>query len=173
MPTAIVLDCEGLSQLVRRTPGLAGWLAAAGARPRTGQARFDVAVSRVNVVPPAEAIARHASRLLATAGLHGHEHALDALAAATALSSPSPSPVTVLTSDSEDGPLDAVRPRRKGHAGGGVFCSPGSGYWLHVPARAGSVASSVSEERTAEGRGPWTAAGWTEAPGRRCGWPVW
>jgi predicted nucleic acid-binding protein len=112
----LVLDCEGLSQLVRSTPGLTDWLAAAEAEdirvvtssvtlveardPRTAQARFDFAVSRVNVVPPTEAIARHASRLLAAAGLHGHKYALDALVAATALSSASP--VTVLTSDPDD-----------------------------------------------------------------------
>jgi predicted nucleic acid-binding protein len=112
----LVLDCEGLSALVRRTPEVTEWLAAAEAEdirvvvssvtlveardPRTDQARFDYAVSRVNVVPPAEAVARHASRLLATAGLHGHKDALDAIVAATALVSPAP--VTVLTSDPED-----------------------------------------------------------------------
>ncbi|MCZ2524594.1 type II toxin-antitoxin system VapC family toxin [Streptomyces sp. HB2AG] len=101
---------------VIRTPELTEWLAAAEAEdvrvitssvtlveardPRTDQARFDYAVSRVNIVPPTEAIARHASKLLAAAGLHGHKYALDALVAATALASPSP--VTVLTSDPED-----------------------------------------------------------------------
>lgn len=54
----------------------------------------------MNVVPPSETIARHASRLLAAAGLHGHKYALDALVAATALASPAPA--TVLTSDPED-----------------------------------------------------------------------
>lgn len=54
----------------------------------------------MNVVPPSESIARHASRLLAAAGLHGHKYALDALVAATALASPAPA--TVLTSDPED-----------------------------------------------------------------------
>ncbi|MFI0937528.1 type II toxin-antitoxin system VapC family toxin [Streptomyces sp. NPDC021020] len=116
MSGTLVLDCEALSRLVRRTPDLTEWLAAAEAEdvrvvtssvtlveardPRTHQARFDYAVSRVNVVPPTEAVARHASKLLAAAGLHGHKYALDALVAATALSSPSP--VTVLTSDPED-----------------------------------------------------------------------
>jgi predicted nucleic acid-binding protein len=111
----LVLDCEGLSELVRRAPELTEWLAAAEAEdirvvtssvtlveardPRADQARFDHAVSRVNVVPPTESIARHASRLLAGAGLHGHKYALDAIVAATALASPSP--VTVLTSDPE------------------------------------------------------------------------
>jgi hypothetical protein len=54
----------------------------------------------VNIVPPSEPIARHASKLLARAGLHGHKYALDAIVAATALAVP-PS-VTVLTSDPDD-----------------------------------------------------------------------
>ncbi|WP_030799640.1 type II toxin-antitoxin system VapC family toxin [Streptomyces sp. NRRL S-337] len=112
----LVLDCEGLSKLVRRSAELTEWLAAAEAEdihvvtssvtlveardPKANQTRFDYAVSRVNVVPPTEAIARHASKLLAAAGLHGHKYALDAIVAATALASPAP--VTVLTSDPED-----------------------------------------------------------------------
>lgn len=116
MSGTLVLDCEGLSALVRRTPELTEWLAAAEAEdirviatsvtlveardPNTGQARFDHAVSRVNIVPPSEAIARHASKLLASAGLHGHKYALDAIVSATALASPAP--VTVLTSDPQD-----------------------------------------------------------------------
>ncbi|MFD7136725.1 type II toxin-antitoxin system VapC family toxin [Streptomyces sp. NPDC059894] len=106
MSGTLVLDCEGLSKLVRRTPGLTEWLAAAEAEdirvitssvtlaeargPKTDQARFDYAISRVNIIPPTEAIARHASKLLAAAGLHGHTYALVALVAATALASPSP-----------------------------------------------------------------------------------
>lgn len=114
MSGTLVLDCEGLSKLVRHTPELTEWLAAAEdirvvtssvtlveARDlKTNQARFDYAVSRVNIIPPTEAIARHASKLLATASLHGHTYALDAIVAATALASPSP--VTVLTSAPED-----------------------------------------------------------------------
>ena len=116
MSGTLVLDCEGLTKLVRRTPELTEWLAAAEAEdvrvvtssvtlveardPKTDQARFDYAVSRVNIVPPTEAIARHASKLLAAAGLHGHKYALDAFVAATAMASPSPA--TVLTSDPED-----------------------------------------------------------------------
>jgi predicted nucleic acid-binding protein len=112
----LVLDCEGLSKLVRRDLALTEWLVAAEADdlrvvtssvtlveardPKVSQARFDFAVSRVNVVPPTEAIARRASKLLAAADLHGHKYALDAIVAATALASPSP--VTVLTSDPED-----------------------------------------------------------------------
>lgn len=116
MSGTLVLDCEGLSKLVVRDVDLTEWLAATEAEdlrvvissvtlvearnPKTRQARFDHAVSRVNVVPPSEAIARRASRLLAESGLHGHKYALDAIVAATALASPRP--VTVLTSDPED-----------------------------------------------------------------------
>lgn len=116
MSGTLVLDCEGLSKLVHRTPELTEWLAAAEAEdirvvtssvtlveardPKTNQARFDYAVSRVNIIPPTEATARHASKLIAASGLHGHKYALDAIVAATAMMSPSP--VTVLTSDPED-----------------------------------------------------------------------
>jgi predicted nucleic acid-binding protein len=112
----LVLDCEGLSKLVQRTPDLTEWLAAAEAEdvrvvtssvtlveardPKMQQAPFDYALSRVNIVAPSEAVARHASKLLSRAGLHGHRHALDAIVAATALASPLP--VTVLTSDPDD-----------------------------------------------------------------------
>ncbi|MFI2669937.1 type II toxin-antitoxin system VapC family toxin [Streptomyces albidoflavus] len=116
MSGTLVLDCEGLSGLVRRTPEITKWLTAAEAEdirvvasavtlveardPRVSQARFDYAVSRVNIVPPTEAIARRASKLLAAAGLHGHKYVLDAIVAATALTSPAPA--TVLTSGPED-----------------------------------------------------------------------
>ncbi|WP_037570988.1 type II toxin-antitoxin system VapC family toxin [Phaeacidiphilus oryzae] len=116
MSGTLVLDCEGLSKLVRRSPELIEWLVAAEAEdirvvissvtlveardPRVNQARFDYAVSRVNIVPPTEAIARQASKLLVAAGLHGHKYALDALVAATALAAPAPT--TILTSDPED-----------------------------------------------------------------------
>ncbi|MEU3046639.1 MULTISPECIES: DNA-binding protein [unclassified Streptomyces] len=116
MSGTLLLDCEGLSRVVVRDRGLTEWLAAAEAEdlrvvvsavtlveardPKVPQARFDFAVSRVNVVPASEVIAREASRLLAAAGLHGHRYALDAVVAATALASPRP--VTVLTSDPDD-----------------------------------------------------------------------
>jgi predicted nucleic acid-binding protein len=112
----LVLDCEGLSKLIRRTPDVTEWLAAAEAEnvrvvtssvtlveardPKVNQARFDYAVSRVNVIPPTEVIPRHAGKLLAAAGLHGHKYALDAIVAATALHSHVPT--TILTSDPDD-----------------------------------------------------------------------
>lgn len=42
---------------------------------RSNQARFVYAVSRVNIILPTEAIARYTSKLLAAAGLHGHQYA--------------------------------------------------------------------------------------------------
>ncbi|GHE54533.1 DNA-binding protein [Streptomyces vinaceus] len=116
MSGTLILDCEGLSRLVRQDQGLLEWLTACECEdirvsissvtlveardPRVKQSRFDYAVSRVNMIPPSEAIARHASKLLAAAGLHGHKYALDAIVAATALEQPGP--VTLLTSDPED-----------------------------------------------------------------------
>lgn len=101
---------------MRRNLRLTEWLVAADAEdirvitssvtlveardPEIHQAQFDHAISRVNIIPPTEPIARRASRLLASGGLHGHKYALDAIVAATALASPGP--VTVLTSDPED-----------------------------------------------------------------------
>ncbi|MGW7452170.1 type II toxin-antitoxin system VapC family toxin [Streptomyces sp. NPDC054787] len=116
MSGALVLDCEGLSRLVRQDRGLLEWLTAAEAEdvrvlvssvtlveardPRVNQARYDYAVSRVNIIAPSEAVARHASKLLAAAGLDGHKYALDAIVAATALDQPGP--VTLFTSDPEE-----------------------------------------------------------------------
>lgn len=57
-------------------------------------------LSRIVVEPVTEAIARHAAALLAAAGLHGHEYAVDAMLSATALAAHAP--VSVLTSDPED-----------------------------------------------------------------------
>lgn len=68
--------------------------------PRMKQARFDWAVSRLVIEPVTENIARAASRLLAAHRLHGHQHALDAMVAATALTAPAPG--ILLTSDPED-----------------------------------------------------------------------
>ncbi len=64
------------------------------------QPRFDWAVSRLVIEPVTEELARAASRLLAAHHLHGHQHAIDAMVAATALASPAP--VIVLTSATRD-----------------------------------------------------------------------
>ena len=68
--------------------------------PRMDQPRFDWAVSRLVIEPVSEDIARAASKLLAAHRLHGHEHAIDAMVAATALAAPAPR--LLLTSDPQD-----------------------------------------------------------------------
>ncbi|GGK53590.1 hypothetical protein Ppa06_14160 [Planomonospora parontospora subsp. parontospora] len=116
MPGSLVLDCEGLSKAIIQDVEMTEWLAAAKTKdvrvivsaaslvevshPRLNRARYEWTVSRLIVEPVTGEIAREASRLLASAGLHGHKHAIDAMVCATALRSPGP--VTVLTSDVED-----------------------------------------------------------------------
>lgn len=68
--------------------------------PRTHQARFDWAVSRIDIIPVSEEIARLASKLLAQTGNRGHSHAIDAIVAATALSATGLT--AILTSDPDD-----------------------------------------------------------------------
>ncbi|WP_267245717.1 PIN domain-containing protein [Streptomyces sp. PR69] len=112
----LVLDSEGLSKAVARDPALTAWLVAAheedtrvitsaatlveARNPRTPQARFDWTVSRIHIEPVSEEIAREASKLLASAKLHGHKYAIDAMVSATALRFPGP--IIVLTSDPDD-----------------------------------------------------------------------
>ncbi|GAT66232.1 DNA-binding protein [Planomonospora sphaerica] len=116
MPGSLVLDCEGLSKVIIQDVEMTEWLAAAKTKdvrvivsaaslvevshPRLNRARYEWTVSRLIVEPVTREIAREASRLLASAGLHGHKYAIDAMVCATALRSPGP--VTVLTSDVED-----------------------------------------------------------------------
>ena len=68
--------------------------------PKVPQAAFDHAVSLAKVRPVTEEVARAASKLLATEGLHGHEYAIDAMLAATAHLERGD--VTVVTSDTDD-----------------------------------------------------------------------
>ena len=68
-----------------------------GAHP----ARLDWALSRLVAVPLTQDLARAASNLLKSAGLHGHKYAIDAMVVATALAAVD-KPVTVLTSDVDD-----------------------------------------------------------------------
>jgi len=112
----LVLDCDGLSKIVvkdrmamarlaqARLDGLRVVASAAtlveARDPGMNQARFDWAVSRLVIEPVTEALARAASRLLAQHRWHGHQHAMDAMAAATALAAP-PRRI-LLTSDPQD-----------------------------------------------------------------------
>ena len=68
--------------------------------PRMNQACFDWAASRLVVEPVTEDLARAASKLLAAHRLHGHQHAMDAIVAATALAAPPPR--ILLTSGPQD-----------------------------------------------------------------------
>jgi hypothetical protein len=111
----LVLDSEGLAKAVLRDRTVTGWLALARAddlrviasaatlvevvHPRINRPALEWTLSRLVVEPVSEPIARHASALLADAGLHGHKYAIDAMVSATALASPGP--VTILTSDPE------------------------------------------------------------------------
>lgn len=112
----LVLDSEGLAKAVLRDREVTGWLALARAddmrvitsaatlvevvHPRINRPALEWTLSRLVIEPVTEHLARHASELLADAGLHGHKHAIDAILTATALAAPGP--VTVLTSDPED-----------------------------------------------------------------------
>lgn len=111
----LVLDSEGLAKAVLRDRTVTAWLALARAddlrvitsaatlvevvHPRINRPALEWTLSRLVVEPVTEPIARHAGALLSDAGLHGHEYAIDAILAATALAAPGP--VTILTSDPE------------------------------------------------------------------------
>lgn len=112
----VLLDSEGLSLLVRKDRRVTAMVEQArrddavvaisaltlveARDPRIHQARFDWVVSRLQVFAATEDIARQASKLLATTGVYGHSHAIDAVVAATALSATGPT--VVLTSDPDD-----------------------------------------------------------------------
>jgi hypothetical protein len=112
----LVLDCDGLSKIVlkdrvtmarlaqARVDGLRVVASAAtlveARDPRMNQARFDWAASRLVIEPVTEALARAASKLLGEHHWHGHQHAMDAMVAATALAATAPR--ILLTSDPQD-----------------------------------------------------------------------
>ncbi|MFI9787749.1 hypothetical protein ACIHEI_30215 [Kitasatospora sp. NPDC051984] len=111
-----VLDCEALSLAVRGDRMMIARfdLAARGEAEivtspmtlveaydaRTTEQRWDWVLSRVNVAELGRDEARQARRLLAGAGLHGHEYTIDAMLAVVALGQRGQ--VTVFTSDPED-----------------------------------------------------------------------
>jgi predicted nucleic acid-binding protein len=67
---------------------------------RVNMPRLQWTLSRVKVEPVTEQTAKEAARLLKTAGLHGHKHAVDATVAEAALRQAGP--VVLLTSDVDD-----------------------------------------------------------------------
>lgn len=112
----LVLDSEGLAKAVGRVREVTEWLALARAddlrvvtsaatvveasHPRINRPAFEWTLSRIVIEPVTGPIARRAAAILAGAGLHGHQHAIDAMLSATALAAAAP--VTVLTSDPGD-----------------------------------------------------------------------
>ena len=112
----IVLDCEGVSRAVSRDAYLRGVIQAAymansravvsaatlveAMHPRIDRAAFRWTVSRLLVAPVTRELAACASDLLAEAGRHGHQYALDAMVAATALGLVGHP--TIYTSDPDD-----------------------------------------------------------------------
>jgi len=112
----IVLDSEGLSRLIRRDPHMIAvaelayqshqpLVVSAATVMETVSARTPLpglrwTMSRLNVIPLDEKLAFEAAKLLAAAGRHGHEAALDAAVVATAQSLGHN--VTVYTSDPDD-----------------------------------------------------------------------
>jgi predicted nucleic acid-binding protein len=112
----LILDSEGLTKVVGKDRDVLAQIDAArrggmntvvsamtlveARDPKVNQARFDWAASLVTVLPVTEQVARAASRLLASARLHGHRHAIDAVVAATALTASAPR--IVLTSDPDN-----------------------------------------------------------------------
>jgi hypothetical protein len=112
----LILDSEGLSKIVcddhrflarvaeARKANILAIVSAAtlveARDPKVSQERFDWAVSRLTIKPVTEDVARSASRLLAEHGMHGHQHAIDAMVAATALGVPGRR--IMLTSDPKD-----------------------------------------------------------------------
>jgi predicted nucleic acid-binding protein len=112
----LILDSEGLSRVIEderwvmtqvKSARLNRMLVVTSAAtlveardPRTSQARFDWALSRLTIEPVTEEVARAASWLLGKHGMHGHQHAIDAMVAATALAARAPK--VMLTSDPDD-----------------------------------------------------------------------
>ena len=112
----LVLDCEGLSELVGDDERVVALVAEARKRGmevmisaltiieathlRTNRARLAWILSGVRVVHIGDEEAKSASALLLDSGLHGHKYAIDAVVAEMALRQQRP--VVVLTSDIDD-----------------------------------------------------------------------
>lgn len=113
---SIVLDAEGLSRAVLRDRKVWSWLSTAATNdipvyastvtlvetihPKIRRSALRWTLSRIVLDEVTETVAHRAGELLASAGLHGHRYAIDAMVCATALSHEGP--VAVLTSDPSD-----------------------------------------------------------------------
>ncbi|MCZ4120642.1 DNA-binding protein [Streptomyces sp. H39-S7] len=112
----LVLDCEGLSELVGDHEPVVALVAEArkrgmevvvsaltiieAAHHRTDKARLAWVLSGLRIVHLGDDEARAASAMLISAGLHGHKYAIDAAVAEMALRQRRP--VVLLTSDVDD-----------------------------------------------------------------------
>jgi predicted nucleic acid-binding protein len=112
----IVLDCAGLSAWVAQDRKVAALLQVFSemesdlvvsantiievSHPGVSISRLNWVLSRVKVEPVTAQTAKASAKLLKEAGLHGHQHAIDATVAETALRQPGPS--AMLTSDADD-----------------------------------------------------------------------
>ncbi|GAA1870299.1 hypothetical protein [Myceligenerans crystallogenes] len=114
--STLVLDAEGLSRWISRDRATTSLIEEArrnGVRlvvgantipevthAKTDRARLRWLLAQVKVVPVSQDAANHAADLLAQAGMHGHQHTIDATVVEAALRQTPP--VTVLTSDPKD-----------------------------------------------------------------------
>lgn len=112
----VVLDCQGLSAWITEDRKIlamlqvfhtmgANFVIGANTIVEVSHARVNLSrlqwvLSRVKVEPVTQGAAQVSVKLLKTAGLHGHRHAIDATVAEVALRQPGP--VAMLTSDVDD-----------------------------------------------------------------------
>ncbi|MDT0308426.1 DNA-binding protein [Streptomyces sp. DSM 44917] len=112
----LVLECEGLSQLLNDSEPVVALVAEGrrrgmdvvisaltiieAAHRRTHPARLAWLLSGLRVEPVGDEQARAAAAVLAGTGLHGHTYAIDAAVAEMALRQQKP--VVLLTSDADD-----------------------------------------------------------------------
>jgi hypothetical protein len=112
----VVLDCAGLSAWVAQDRKVAALLQVFSemesdlvvsantiievSHPGVSIPRLNWVLSRVKVEPVTAQTAKASAKLLKEAGLHGHQHAIDATVAEAALRQPGP--VAMLTSDADD-----------------------------------------------------------------------
>lgn len=113
---SVVLDAQGLSAWVendRQIESLLKRFSSARSRlvisantiievshARSNLTRLNWVLSQIRVEPVTKESARAAAALLKQAGVHGHEHAIDATVAEVALRQPRP--VALVTSDVDD-----------------------------------------------------------------------
>ena len=115
-PGSLLLDSEGLAKLATGNERARSYFETARERQaqvivsaitcvevlrgNTRDAGVHRVLGRVATLPVTPELAKAAGKLLGTTGLEGHQHAIDAVVAATALSLPRP--VVLLTSDPDD-----------------------------------------------------------------------